>query len=267
MKPRDLHYIIEGDRHKPVILFLHGFMGSSADFQEVVDLLKDDFCCLLIDLPEHGKTGRQGEWRENYGMSDVAVAIIELLKKLAIERCFLIGYSMGGRLALYLAIFFPHYFLKVVLESASPGLETQLAREERIKKDLLLAKRLETEDFALFIEQWYQKPLFASFVRHPKYQRAISQRLQNNPFKLAKSLHCLGLGVQPSLWKGLVKIEVSTLLVVGELDSKFVAINQRINSKSLQFKLKIVENTGHNVHLEQSQQFAQIVSFFCRAIL
>ena len=253
------NYVVIGERNKPVILFLHGFMGSCKDFEEVTNLLTEDFCCLLIDLPGHGKTEVKCDL--DYQMPEVAIAIVALLKQLTIERCFLVGYSMGGRLALYLAVFFPQYFDKAILESASPGLEKKIDRNNRIKQDLQIANRL-NKDFNLFLQQWYANPLFSSFVKHPNYQQAIAARLQNNPNSLSKSLKYMGLGTQPSLWKYLESIQLPILLIVGKLDTKFVAINQRISSLSPQFQIEIVENTDHNVHFGRSSNFTRLVKVF-----
>ena len=96
-----------GDRRNKPILFLHGFMGNGADFYPVVEELAE-FCCLLVDLPGHGLTQVNGN--EHYQMPQVALSLISLLEKLDINSCLLTGYSMGGRLALYLIIYFPEYF-------------------------------------------------------------------------------------------------------------------------------------------------------------
>ena len=255
-----LNYVFTGDRHNPVVLFLHGFMGSLADFQEVANLLNDDFCCLLIDLPGHGKTEVKSDL--DYGMERVAIAIIDLLEQLAIKQCFLVGYSMGGRLALYLAVHFPQYFPQVVLESASPGLENEAERVKRIEQDLIVVNRLKSQDLNLFLQQWYSNPLFSSFVKHPNYQKAIARRLNNNPNKLVKSLIHMGLGVQPSLWHQLEFIQPKILLIVGALDLKFTKINQRICLLSPQFQIEVVENTSHNVHFELSFNFTRLLKDF-----
>ena len=254
------NYALLGNLQKPIILFLHGFMGSWQDFAEVANLLKDDFCCLTIDLPAHGKTRVDKD--SNYQMSEVAEGIIELLDTLKIKQCFLVGYSMGGRLALYLTVYFSQYFVKIILESASPGLATKTERDNRIKQDLLLAKKLETEDFCLFLQRWYTNPLFASFIKHPGYHKAIAKKLNNDPFKLSKSLKYMGLGAQPSLWSYLPDNRIGLLLVVGELDPKFIAINQKIDFLSPQSELKIVKNTDHNVHYEQPIEFARLINNF-----
>ena len=235
-------------------------MGSCEDFQEVAELLQSEFCGLLIDLPGHGKTEVSSDTA--YRMPQVAQGIVDLLAELKIKQCFLVGYSMGGRLALYLTIYFPQYFAKVVLESASPGLKTQLERNNRIKQDLKLANRLNTQDFSLFLQQWYRNPLFAIFVQHPHYQQAIARRLNNDPAKLAKSLLYMGLGVQPSLWSALKANTIPLLLIVGECDRKFVAINQEIAALTVVSNLQVVKNTDHNVHFERSPILAQLLSSF-----
>ncbi|MBE9047224.1 2-succinyl-6-hydroxy-2,4-cyclohexadiene-1-carboxylate synthase [Pleurocapsales cyanobacterium LEGE 10410] len=237
-------------------------MGNSQDFLTVISNLSE-FCCLVVDLPGHGNTEVAGEL--DYQMPQIAQALIGLLNRLAIEQCFLVGYSMGGRIALYLTVYFPQYFQGVILESASPGLATQPERDRRIEQDWQLAARLESQGLAQFLKQWYANPIFASFVRHPNYEQAIAHRQQNEPNKLVKSLRYTGLGMQPSLWHCLSNIQIPILLVVGEFDAKFVAINQKIAGLCRQSKLNIVKNSGHNVHFEQPKEFIKLVKLFARS--
>jgi 2-succinyl-6-hydroxy-2,4-cyclohexadiene-1-carboxylate synthase len=254
-----IHYLLEGDRQQPTILFLHGFMGDCHDFAQVITNL-GDFCCLSVDLPGHGQTKVQQD--SDYQMSNVALALIELLVELNIKQCILVGYSLGGRIALYLAIHFPQYFQRVILESTSPGLSSQLERDRRIVQDSQLAEQLESMDLATFLQQWYSQPLFTSFVQHPNYQAAIARRLTNDPFKLAKSLRFMGLGTQPALWDKLAEIQVPLLLIVGELDPKFVKLNRLMTQNCLQAKLRIVSHTGHNVHFEHPAKFSSLLIYF-----
>ena len=254
------NYAFVGERKNSVILFLHGFMGDGHDFQAVIDLISEQFCCLIIDLPGHGATEVKQE--QDYRITNVAQAIIELLQKLSIKQCFLVGYSMGGRIALYLTIYFPQYFKRVILESTSPGLATKSERDRRIKQDLQLAEQLESQDYFLFLTQWYSNPLFASFRQHPNYHQAIARRLKNNPLKLAQSLRNMGTGMQPSLWHKLAANKIPLLLVVGELDRKFMVINQKIASLCCLSNLNIVKGSGHNVHFEKPLEFANPISYF-----
>ena len=250
------NYSLIGDRRKPVILFLHGFMGSCHDFSVVIEQLSE-FCCLVVDLPGHGRTEVSHD--TNYQMPQIAEALTALLEQLNIEKCYLVGYSMGGRLALYLAVYYSSYFWGVVLESASPGLKTQPERDRRIAHDFQLARDLESSTLSQFVQRWYANPLFNSFVQHPNYCQAIVQRLKNNPFKLAKSLRYMSLGAQPSLWDNLGKMQIPLILIVGSLDLKFITINQKIADLCSLARLNLVENTGHNIHFEQPLEFADLI--------
>lgn len=239
-------------------------MGDCHDFERVIINLSG-FCCLAVDLPGHGQTIVQQD--SDYQMPNVAQALINLLIELNIKQCILVGYSMGGRIALYLAIHFSQYFHGVILESASPGLSSQLERDRRIAKDSKLAEQLESLDFTDFIQQWYSKALFASLAKHPHYPEAIARRLCNDPNQLAKSLRLIGLGTQPTLWKSLPQIQIPLLLIVGELDPKFVKINQMMANSCPQASLYRINGTGHNVHFENPLQFSKLLKYFAANLL
>ena len=256
-----LHYFFRGNKAKPLILFLHGFMGDSNEFNEVISLLSDQFCSLTVDLPGHGKTRVLGG-EECYTMSNTADALINLLDQLNVKKCFLVGYSMGGRLALYLNLHFPHRFSKVVLESASPGLKTQRDRLERTQRDFDLANKLEKSDFSIFLESWYNQPVFASLKHHPNFACLREIRLQNNPFELAKSLRNLSTGCQPSLWENLKQNKNPLLLLVGEYDTKFIGINSEMARLCQSATLEIASSCGHNIHVEDPKTFVENVQKF-----
>ncbi len=257
------HYSYRGNTDKPLILFLHGFMGDSNEFNKAISLLSDQFCCLTVDLPGHGKTRVLGG-EECYTMSNTAHALINLLNQLNIQKCFLVGYSMGGRLALYLNLHFPQRFSKVVLESASPGLKTKRDQLERTQRDFELARQLEQRDFSTFLSSWYNQPLFTSLKKHPDFELLIASRLQNNPFELAKSLRNLSTGCQPFLWEKLNQNQNALLLLVGEYDEKFKAINSEMAKRCQFAKLEIVSDCGHNIHFENTNTFVETIQFFLR---
>ncbi len=251
------HYTLRGNHNRPLILLLHGFLGSGEDFDQIVPMLIEQFCCLTIDLPGHGKTIFSGD----YTMQNTASAIVTLLDDLEIAQTHLIGYSMGGRLALYLALNFPNRFSKAILESASPGLKTEAEQVARIEHDRALARRLET-DFPQFLQDWYQQPLFRSFKHHPTFGTTIAKRSRNNPSELAKSLTQMSTGMQPSLWQELKRHQNPLLLMVGECDRKFVAINQEMVALCSTAQLAIVPNVGHNVHIENANAYIHHIQKF-----
>lgn len=262
------HYFLIGKFNKPLILFLHGFMGNIDEFDEAIKLLSDDFDYLTLDLPGHGKTQVLGE-DEYYTIANTAHALINLLDELKIPKCFLVGYSMGGRLALYLTLYFPERFHKVVLESASPGLPTETERLERIKLDTQIGRKLtrsfEKRDFAVFLSNWYNQTIFGYIKNHPEYNRMLESRLLNNPKELDKSLRFMGTGFQPSLWEKLQYNKISMLLLAGEYDEKFIYINTEMAKLCEFVQLKIISKAGHNIHFENPLAFVENIKCFLSA--
>jgi 2-succinyl-6-hydroxy-2,4-cyclohexadiene-1-carboxylate synthase len=265
LKKYKFNYFLNGNTNKPLIIFLHGFIGNIHEFNEAIKLLSEDFCYLTLDLPGHGKTEVLGG-DEYYQMESIAQAIINLLDELRIDKCHLIGYSMGGRLALYLTLHFPQRFIKVVLESACPGLATEVERLERIRRDAQIARKLSRSilqiDFAAFLSNWYNQPIFGYIKNHPQYDRMIENRLQNNPQELDKSLRFMGTGCQPSLWEKLQENKINILLLTGEYDKKFISINTEIAQICEFAQLKIIKNAGHNIHFENTLAFVENIKDF-----
>lgn len=265
------NYRISGDKKQPLILLLHGFMGSSDDFHEVISLLSEEFCCLAVDLPGHGKTAKRCEARSNrvkgdeacYNMSNTAQGLIDLLDELKIDKCSLVGYSMGGRLALYMMLNFPSQFEKVILESATAGLKTAAERKTRRQADAERALDLEKCDFRQFLEKWYHRPLFKSLRNHPDFGKMMSRRLENNPLELAKSLRNMCTGNMVPLWDRLAENKIPLLLLVGEYDPKFKEINAEMAGLCEMAQLQIVAKAGHNVHLENLREWVKQVRGFC----
>jgi 2-succinyl-6-hydroxy-2,4-cyclohexadiene-1-carboxylate synthase len=258
------HYYAVGRSSHPPLLFLHGFMGEGEEFEEIMASLSRHYYCVAVDLPGHGRTRSRPELQD-YTMPDLAVGVIQFLDALNLKSCCLMGYSMGGRLALYLALHFPSYFSKVILESASPGLKTVAERTDRLRKDRQLAQTLRTlsaEDFPRFLTTWYQQPIFAAIQQHPAYEKMLERRLKNSPQNLAHTLECLSSGRQPALWERLSHNSLPMLLLVGALDQKFVDINRAMANCCAALKLEIIDRCGHTLHLEQPQGLTQKIMDF-----
>lgn len=263
-------YCSKGDSNNPTILFLHGFMGDRLEFKTAIAVLSEQFYCVAIDLQGHGQTeaiDRDNDHDDYYTIQSTANFVIKFLDLLRLERCFLVGYSMGGRVALYLALYFPQYFHRVVLESASAGLRSTKERSDRLAKDRQLAAKLETSDFRLFLENWYQQPIFATLRSHPDFPQLLAHRFHNSPAQLAKSLRNLSTGMQPSLWELLSENEIPLLLIVGDLDLKFVQINRQMQSLCKQAQLEIMPSCGHNIHFENPIVFIEKVQSFLTSCL
>ncbi len=256
----DLYHSISGPPTAPGIVFLHGFMGSGRDWQGVIDRLNSRYQCVAVDLPGHGRSLATGD--APMTIENAAAALLETLSGINITQSYLVGYSMGGRLALYLSLLFPQNFLGSILESASPGLETEKERAERRRKDAKLAEKIVNTDFNEFLLEWYRQPIFARLNRSPHFEAMLTRRRSNSREMLAKSLREMGTGFQPSLWEKLKSLKLPLLLVTGEFDIKFQRIAARMAVAHPGIRHTVVKNCGHNVHLENRERFSEILDEF-----
>jgi 2-succinyl-6-hydroxy-2,4-cyclohexadiene-1-carboxylate synthase len=257
-----LRYRIQEGPPERTVLLLHGFMGSGADWEDVVPALRRQGRCVSVDLPGHGASrGLPGA----YTMPAAAQALGDVLDGLGVDRAALVGYSMGGRLALYFALHHPDRCRRLVVESASPGLRTAEEREARGVLDEALAARLEAGDLAAFVEDWYRQPLFDSLAGHPDLlARLLAARRENDPYELARALRGLGTGVQPSLWDRLETLAIPVLAVAGALDGRYVEVAQRMAVLNPRIHTAIIPNAGHAVHAEHPKTFADVVADFLK---
>ncbi len=217
---------------------------------------------VLVDLPGHGADA---------GTRDPSrFTLAAALDRVAAAGRWpedLVGYSMGGRLALHFAVAFPERVRRLVLESASPGLATEAERRDRRAADEALAAGIEAKGIEWFVEDWESQPLFEtrSHLESAALTRHRELRLRNDPRSLALALTGLGTGALPSLWDDLAHIEVPTLIIVGELDGKFVEVADRMTRKMPDVGMVVVPGVGHSVHLEAPCAWLEAVVGFLTA--
>ena len=213
------------------LVCLHGFLGSSQDWEGLE--------CVAIALP--------------YGLDLDAMCLwlFENLKEKNILRCTLLGYSMGGRIALRFAILFPEFVEKLILVSTSPGLDDEGARLHRWESDLLLASRMREMTVSEFLKEWYQNPIFNGFFREEIVQTDISI--------LSETLLMMSPGRVTSSWSHLSSLQMPVVVIVGEKDQKYIKIAQRMCGMIQNVSLRIVANVGHSLHLEDHLGFISIV--------
>jgi 2-succinyl-6-hydroxy-2,4-cyclohexadiene-1-carboxylate synthase len=236
-------------------------MGSSADWKEVVAALGDRAFCIAPDLPGHGTS--LGLSPGAYTIEGSARAAIQVLDELEVENLVIAGYSMGGRLALYLALGYPERCAGLFLESASPGLKSEEERTARRATDERRAKELESGDFDAFLRDWYRQPLFASLARDEGLlEWTIEARRRNDPVELARSLRGMGTGSQPSLWGELAGLAVPADVVSGGLDKKYTEISSRMARISPRVEAVVIPGAGHNVHDEAPAEYAAVLGCF-----
>jgi 2-succinyl-6-hydroxy-2,4-cyclohexadiene-1-carboxylate synthase len=257
-----LHYQTAGAPHQPPLCFVHGFMGSSEDWCPLIGGMDEQAFCLGVDLPGHGHSLDCPA--HVYSMEGATQALADVLDAAGIHRCTLVGYSMGGRVALYFALFHPERVRRLVLESASPGLPTEAERAERRALDEQRAQRIE-ENLGAFLDDWYRQPLFASLERHGLVEEMVRRRRANDPDGLARALRGLSPGAQPSLWNRLPDLSVPTLVLTGARDDKYRAVTERTADRLPDARRAVVPGAGHNVHAERPQAFLAQLGRFLRA--
>jgi 2-succinyl-6-hydroxy-2,4-cyclohexadiene-1-carboxylate synthase len=258
------YHCVEQGAGDPLVL-LHGFTGSSAAWSRVMPSLAQRYRVIAVDLLGHGASDAP-EDPARYAMERVVWDLVTLLDILAAGPAYLLGYSMGGRLALYLALELPERWRALILESASPGLATEEERAQRVVRDATLAERIESLGIERFVASWEKLPLFISQQAVPEAVRAEQRRwrLQNRPAGLARSLRGMGTGAQPSLWQRLGELALPTLLLAGALDEKFMGIARKMARAIPEATLDLVPGAGHTIHLEQPERWLRLIHDWLR---
>ena len=257
----DIQYYVECHGAGAPLVLLHGFTGSSATWAPY--LAAWPARAIAVDLPGHGQTEAPGD-PARYRMEATMADLVALLDQLGVRRAHVLGYSMGGRVALHLAAAHPERVATLIVESASPGLPTQAERDARVAADTALAASIERDGIAAFVDRWEALPLWASQASLPDEVRASlrAQRLNNRATGLANSLRGLGTGAQAPLHDQLADLPVPALVIAGMLDAKFVAIARSMAAALPQGRLALVPVAGHATHLEQPALFDRLVAGF-----
>lgn len=236
------------------LVFLHGFTQTHHHWHRVAHLIgrrlaADDRALALVfpDLPGHGLSGAD--------RSDIAAAADELAA--VTGPATYIGYSMGGRVALHAAIADASPVERLVLIGATPGIADGHERTERRQLDDRLAGHIADVGVDAFLDEWLATPLFATLDRAAS---GLVHRRRNTAAGLMHSLRTFGTGAQASLWADLGSVSAPTLVLAGELDTKFTAIGHSMVERLPDARFVAVEGAGHAAHAERPELVAGIVA-------
>ncbi len=236
------------------LLLLHGFTGSRESWAEHLPALGRTLDVTALDLPGHGS---------NPVPASVETAAEALAARIAGRRVHVLGYSLGARVALALAVAHPDAIDRLVLESPSAGIEEEAERAARRAADERLADDLEREGIAAFVDRWERSPVFAG---HAALQPSVaarqrSIRLGQDPHGLAGSLRLAGQGAMTPLHGRLGEVRAQTLVIAGALDPARPRA-ERVSAGIPGARLAVVAGSGHTPHLERPEAFQRLVIEF-----
>ncbi|TVQ02094.1 MAG: alpha/beta fold hydrolase [Balneolaceae bacterium] len=249
----------QADKRLPVLLMLHGFMGSARVFKPLIEKLS--FFCnpLTIDLAGHENTQTPPD-AALFSAERQSAQLHSVLGRLQLERLYLYGYSMGGRLAFQLMARYPNHFSGAIIESAHCGITDESERKNRVKADYERIRIIES-DFELFIENWKKHELFDNTPAEME-KLYSSVMASQKPDLMAASLRGFGAGVMPHVCDHLKESGIRLKLISGSLDETYVKRMQEIQSVNPLITLDIVEDAGHRVHAGKPAEWLRIVREF-----
>jgi 2-succinyl-6-hydroxy-2,4-cyclohexadiene-1-carboxylate synthase len=255
-----LHALVEGEG-SPVVL-LHGFTGACESMADLAQRLRSRHRVVCVDLVGHGLSDAPRE-RSAYTMEACTAQLAAVSAALAPAAHWL-GYSMGGRAALALAVRHPERVRSLLTIGASAGLRTAEERAARIRDDEALAGVIERDGLEKFVDRWMALPLFAGQARLGAHAlaQAREQRLRNRPHGLANSLRGMGAGAQPPLHAALARLAAPACFAAGAQDAKFRAIAAELAAIAPRGQARTVPGAGHAAHLEAPDAFAALALGF-----
>ncbi|EMA8646385.1 2-succinyl-6-hydroxy-2,4-cyclohexadiene-1-carboxylate synthase [Cronobacter turicensis] len=222
------------------VVWLHGFLGDQREWQAVAAACVDHDH-LFIDLPGHGGSAHLSA----VDFAHVNEQLITTLNSYNILDYWLVGYSLGGRIAMFHATQGDTPRLRgLVVEGGHPGLPDVNARDARLAADKRWAQRFHDEPMETVLNAWYRQPVFATLTDAQR-EALITLRARNAPAALATMLEATSLGRQPPLYARLAQLSVPFHYLCGERDAKFRALAVTLNAS-----LHLITGAGHNAHRE-----------------
>ncbi|MEA2199426.1 MAG: 2-succinyl-6-hydroxy-2,4-cyclohexadiene-carboxylate synthase [Solirubrobacteraceae bacterium] len=234
------------------VVLLHGFSGTGRAWEGVAAALRrEGYRPLAPDLPGHGA-------HYDFELPITFDACVREVLAEAPDRFLLGGYSLGGRVALHVALSAPERVSRLVLVSSTAGIEDAVERTARSVADHLLADELERMPFEDFIERWRAQPLFADEPAEVGRLAREDQR-RNRPQALAEVLRGIGVGEMEPVWDQLAGLHMPVSVVVGDRDAKYVALGRRLAAAAPHGRLFTVAG-GHNLALENPDAVARVIA-------
>jgi 2-succinyl-6-hydroxy-2,4-cyclohexadiene-1-carboxylate synthase len=229
-----------------MVLFIPGFMQRGDAWRPVAELLPERYPSMLLDHREHSFEGRMREILEHANAADAPV---------------LVGYSLGGRLALRAALRQPDSFAGIVTVGSTAGIEEGPLRTARVEADEKLASWIEAMPIEDIVSLWERQPLFADQAES-LVEAQRPGRLSHDPRSLALLLRTAGQGALDPVWHELPRLEAPLLAIAGARDDGYSAAAKRMAQVAPRARAAIVEDAGHAAHLQRPEEVARLITEF-----
>jgi 2-succinyl-6-hydroxy-2,4-cyclohexadiene-1-carboxylate synthase len=227
-----------------MVLFIPGFMQRGDAWRPVAELLPERYPSALLDHREHSLEGRLAEIADAAGEGSV-----------------LVGYSLGGRLALRAVLRDPGRYAGLVTVGATAGIDDPALRSSRAEADDRLAAWMEAAPIEDVVAIWERQPLFAD-QPEALIEEQRPGRLSHDPGSLAMLLRTAGQGVLEPVWHELLMLDLPVLAIAGARDEGYVRAAQRMADVAPRGRAAIVEDAGHAAHLQRPQRVAELIEEF-----
>jgi 2-succinyl-6-hydroxy-2,4-cyclohexadiene-1-carboxylate synthase len=250
----------------PPLLLIHGFTGRGSDWAPFLPALRRSATTIAIDLLGHGVSDSPAD-PLRHAVERQAADAAAILHELGVEPADVVGYSLGARVALRMAVASPHAVGRLVLESPSAGIVDEEARTGRRAADEELAQVLDRDGLEAFVDRWENLPVFVSERALPPAVRARlhAARLRNRPDGLAASLRGAGQGSMEPLHDRLAAVTAPALVVAGALDRPGSDRARVIAAAIPGARLEILGGVGHAPHREAPRRFRRLLLDFLAA--
>lgn len=244
-----------GGQSTTPLLALHGFTGCALDFYFFSQHTSDLLSWWAPDLIGHGKSPAPEDIAA-YTTSAHIHYLDQIAEKIG-EPFILLGYSMGGRLALQYALERPELISKLILVGTTPGIIDPKERKSRMQNDEALALSILSDGIEIFLKKWQEQPLIKtqSNIPHSLYKDMLLRKHQNTPLGLANSLRAMGTGSMQPLWNKLNYLKCPVTLLTGETDSKFFEIAKQMKNSAPSMAHEVIPSAGHAAIWENPNYF------------
>lgn len=241
-----------GATHAATIAFVHGFTQTGRSWQPIAEyFVRTGHRCVLVDLPGHGGSAHvRADLRRAADMVGVIAGTAAY-----------VGYSLGGRVCLHLALMSPHLVERLALIGAHPGIEDDGERAARRASDDSLATRIHEIGLHAFLREWVVQPLFGTVAASAD---DLADRERNTAEGLASSLRMTGTGTQVPLWPRLLELTMPVLAMAGAEDRKFSAIAAQLAAAVPRGRSMLIPGAAHAAHLQRPDAVIAALEQFLR---